>query len=157
MHLNFDLIYILLVIPAVFGSIGQSCEIVGGDYGVCLSEMDCTPVRCEGKRRCINENYNVTPFGICPDGDGICCSKTVKIFNDITLPKPGHCFNKVNCNVKENLRLRTRVCPGKDDVLCIPNEVLKTIKYKDLITMRKQKKTFMGKIFGKLKEMGIYI
>jgi len=124
MYLNFNFIYALLAIPAALAVDGQSCktdyEGFGG-YGICTPTMSCMPVKCAGRKRCINENYSVIPFDPCPDdSDSVCCIKIVKKLNGETLPTPGRCLNKANCDSKKNKIVETKECPGKDAVLCIP-------------------------------------
>jgi len=127
MRLNLTFIFALLVIPAVFAAIGQSCktneeELDGfNGYGVCTAEEDCMVYRCAGRKRCLNPNFSVFPSGECPNG-GVCCIKIVKILNSETLPIPGRCLNKANCDSRKNKVVVTPECSGKNVVLCIPKE-----------------------------------
>jgi len=158
MRLNFKFIYTLLVIPAALGFIGESCKTDNGVFGVCMSEMDCTPVTCDNKKKCINDNYSVTPYGKCPDGDSVCCVKIVKEFHEETLSIPGRCLNKMDCDSVYNMKFKTKECPGKNAVLCISNDIIKYVDKKNLILVKKPpKKGLIGTIFYRLKLMGIYI
>jgi len=154
MHLNFKFIYALFVIPVVLASAGQSCKTEEegfNGYGICTSTTDCMPAKCGGKKRCINENFSVIPEGKCPDGDGICCIKTVYKLDNEKLPTPGRCLNKANCDSKKNKQVETKECPGKDAVLCIPKDTF-TIKKTTILP----KKAFdINEAIKKLRDMGI--
>jgi len=123
MRLNLSFIFTLLALPAAFAIIGQSCETDTenfGGYGICTSKISCMPTRCGGRKRCINENFNVSARGPCPDG-GVCCIRTVKKYNGKVLQTPGRCLNKVNCNsLKYTVIPNAPQCPGENVVLCIP-------------------------------------
>jgi len=131
MRLNFNFFYAFLAIPAFLAYDGQSCktDIQGFDgYGFCTSFMYCMPDRCGGgRKRCINNNYSIYSRGSCPDGEGVCCIKTVKVFNNQILPIPGRCLNKANCDSEKYRAVSTWECPGEDVVLCIPNDPNNTV------------------------------
>jgi len=131
LHILIQILYINLILPIIFALSGlnEKCYVESEKkYGVCVNKSNCKMLNSQKGRA----NYYPD---LCESSSDIqCCIKTVTTLrNGEELTSEGLCQNIKDCPENSNTRY-TDECPGSNDIkLCVPNEYLFAVGFREII------------------------